>query len=71
MLTSAKAAEWQFIGDDVVAGEGRRPYTPAEGDVVMFDVMRCNTLQHTGFASVELILWCLMQVCRHDASIST
>ena len=35
-----KVPEWQFGGDDVVAGDGSRPYVPAEGDVVLFDVIK-------------------------------
>ena len=35
-----KVEEWQFGGDDVELGDGTRPYTPAEGDVVIFDVVR-------------------------------
>jgi cold shock CspA family protein len=35
-----KVQEWPFGGDDVELGDGTRPYTPAEGDVVIFDVVR-------------------------------
>ena len=32
--------EWQFGGDDVLAGDDGRSYNPQTGDVVMFDVVK-------------------------------
>ena len=50
-----KIPEWQFGGDDVAPGEGGRPYTPAEGDVVAFDVVKVLATKQEKATNVRFV----------------